>query len=358
AETEREVGGYKRVSNKQICLKIFSPKVLDMTLVDLPGMTKVPVGDQPLDIETQIRKMILSYIKQPRCLILAVTPANSDLANSDALHIAGIADPDGNRTIGVITKLDIMDRGTNACNLLLGKTIPLRLGYVGVVNRSQEDIEQNRSIQDALAYEEAFFHSHPVRELDGADLETVGVPRSTIVNRSQSNGIVADQGVRSVADIESNGSPGKERGSSWRLASFFRGGREIHNPAIDVSGSSSDHENFNHRENASSIIRLREPPLMLNSSQMHSEEEAVAVAVTKLLLESYYNIVRKKIQDAVPKAIMHFLVNHTKRELGNVLIENLYRESLFQRLLQETDEISMKRKHVEETLTALQEASR
>nr|GEZ65310.1 dynamin-related protein 3A-like isoform X2 [Tanacetum cinerariifolium] len=55
-----------------------------------------------------------------------------------------------------------MDRGTNACNLLLGKTIPLRLGYVGVVNRSQEDIEQNRSIQDALAYEEAFFHSHPV----------------------------------------------------------------------------------------------------------------------------------------------------------------------------------------------------
>lgn len=63
--------------------------------MDLPGITKVPVGDQPSDIEARIRTMIMSYIKQPSCLILAVTPANSDLANSDALQIAGNADPDG-----------------------------------------------------------------------------------------------------------------------------------------------------------------------------------------------------------------------------------------------------------------------
>ena len=63
--------------------------------MDLPGITKVPVGDQPTDIEAQIRTMILSYIKQPSCLILAVTPANSDLANSDALQVARAADPDG-----------------------------------------------------------------------------------------------------------------------------------------------------------------------------------------------------------------------------------------------------------------------
>lgn len=63
--------------------------------MDLPGITKVPVGEQPADIEARIRTMIMSYIKQPSCLILAVTPANSDLANSDALQIAGMADPDG-----------------------------------------------------------------------------------------------------------------------------------------------------------------------------------------------------------------------------------------------------------------------
>ncbi|KAK6776128.1 hypothetical protein RDI58_027129 [Solanum bulbocastanum] len=162
AETEREAGVNKGVSDKQIRLKIFSPNVLDITLVDLPGITKVPVGDQPSDIEARIRTMIMSYIKLPSCLILAVTPANADLANSDALQIAGNADPDGYRTIGVITKLDIMDRGTDARNFLLGKVIPLRLGYIGVVNRSQEDIRMNRSIKDALIAEEKFFRSRPV----------------------------------------------------------------------------------------------------------------------------------------------------------------------------------------------------
>jgi dynamin 1-like protein len=68
---------------------------LNITLVDLPGITKVPVGDQPTDIEARIRTMILSYIKHKTCIVLAVSPANADLANSDALQMARIADPDG-----------------------------------------------------------------------------------------------------------------------------------------------------------------------------------------------------------------------------------------------------------------------
>ena len=69
--------------------------VLNLTLIDLPGLTKVPVGDQPLDIEQQIRNMLLTYISKPSCLILAVTPANIDLANSDALKLAMEVDPTG-----------------------------------------------------------------------------------------------------------------------------------------------------------------------------------------------------------------------------------------------------------------------
>lgn len=69
--------------------------VLNLTLIDLPGLTKVPVGDQPLDIEQQIRSMILTYIQRPSCLILAVTPANIDLANSDALKLAKEVDTAG-----------------------------------------------------------------------------------------------------------------------------------------------------------------------------------------------------------------------------------------------------------------------
>ncbi|PQQ20989.1 dynamin-related protein 3A-like isoform X2 [Prunus yedoensis var. nudiflora] len=162
AETEREAGLNKGVSDKQIRLKITSPNVLNMTLVDLPGITKVPVGDQPNDIEARIRKMVMTHISQQNCIILAVTPANSDLATSDALQMAREADPAGFRTIGVITKLDIMDRGTDARSFLLGKVIPLKLGYVGVVNRSQEDINKNCGIATALAYEDKFFNDHPV----------------------------------------------------------------------------------------------------------------------------------------------------------------------------------------------------
>ena len=161
AETDRTTGNNKGVSNKQIRLKICSPNVLTMTLVDLPGITRVAVGDQPEDIETQIRNMILSYIKKETCLILAVTPANSDLANSDALTLSKQVDPEGKRTLGVITKLDIMDRGTNAVKYLKGEVVPLRLGYVGVVNRCQADIAERRTIHHARKLEAEFFASKP-----------------------------------------------------------------------------------------------------------------------------------------------------------------------------------------------------
>ena len=69
--------------------------VLNITLIDLPGLTKMPVGDQPVDIEQQIRDMIMQFICKETCLILAVTPANIDIATSDALTLAKSVDPDG-----------------------------------------------------------------------------------------------------------------------------------------------------------------------------------------------------------------------------------------------------------------------
>ncbi|XP_011003246.1 PREDICTED: dynamin-related protein 3A-like isoform X2 [Populus euphratica] len=617
AETAKEAGGNKGVSDKQIRLKIFSPNVLDITLVDLPGITKVPVGDQPSDIEARIRTMIMSYIKKPSCLILAVTAANSDLANSDALQIAGNADPDGYRTIGIITKLDIMDRGTDARNLLLGKVIPLRLGYVGVVNRSQEDIILNRSIKDALAAEEKFFRSRPVysgladrcgvpqlakklnqilvqhiksilpglksrissalvsvakehasygeiteskagqgtlilnilskyseafssmiegrneemstselaggarihyifqsifvksleevdpcEDLTDGDIQTIiqnatgprtplfvpEVPFEVLIRKQiarlldpslqcarfiynelikishhclvnelqrfpvlrkrmdevignflrdglepsetmighiiememdyintshpnfiggskavdiaqqqikssrgsiamprqkdgiepekapasersmktrgilarQVNGIMPDQGVHPVAEVEKV-PPGNTNVSSWGISSIFGGGDHSRMYAKENSTSKSYNEpaqSIEPLEQSLSLIHLREPPTVLRPSENHSEHESIEIVVTKLLLRSYYDIVRKNIEDSIPKAIMHFLVNHTKRELHNVFIRKLYRENLFEEMLQEPDEIAMKRKQTREQLRVLQQAFR
>uniref|UniRef100_A0A8C7IYK2 dynamin GTPase n=1 Tax=Oncorhynchus kisutch TaxID=8019 RepID=A0A8C7IYK2_ONCKI len=161
AETDRITGANKGISPVPINLRVYSPHVLNLTLIDLPGITKVPVGDQPVDIEQQIRDMIMQFICRESCLILAVTPANSDLANSDALKLAKDVDPQGQRTIGVITKLDLMDEGTDAREVLENKLLPLRRGYIGVVNRSQKDIDGKKDIKMAMAAERKFFLTHP-----------------------------------------------------------------------------------------------------------------------------------------------------------------------------------------------------
>ncbi|XP_074533276.1 dynamin-1-like protein isoform X2 [Halichoeres trimaculatus] len=156
SETERVSGNNKGISDDPIHLKVFSPHVVNLTLVDLPGITKVPVGDQPKDIEIQIRELIFKYISNPNSIILAVTAANTDMATSEALKVAREVDPDGRRTLAVVTKLDLMDAGTDAMDVLMGRVIPVKLGIIGVVNRSQLDINQKKLVADSIRDEYAF----------------------------------------------------------------------------------------------------------------------------------------------------------------------------------------------------------
>ncbi|CAK7891021.1 dynamin-related protein Dnm1p [[Candida] anglica] len=160
-ETSRIAGQNKGISRLPINLKIFSDKVLNLTLVDLPGLTKIPIGDQPTDIERQTRNLILEYISKPNCIILAVSPANVDLVNSESLKLARQVDPSGKRTVGILSKLDLMDQGTNASDILKGNVYPLKLGFIGIVNRSQQDISDNKSMEDSLFSEQQFFMNHP-----------------------------------------------------------------------------------------------------------------------------------------------------------------------------------------------------
>merc|ERR1719445_2619680 len=112
-------------------------------MIDLPGLTKVAVDGQPADIRQQIRELVLR-----------------DIARSDALQIAREVDPDGDRTLGVLTKVDIMDKGTHCLDVLQGRVIPLKMGYIAVKNRSQQDIKQNKPILEALKEEREYFLTH------------------------------------------------------------------------------------------------------------------------------------------------------------------------------------------------------
>uniref|UniRef100_A0A8C7ZXD4 Dynamin-1-like protein n=1 Tax=Oryzias sinensis TaxID=183150 RepID=A0A8C7ZXD4_9TELE len=100
--------------------------------------------------------LILKHISNPNCIILAVTAANTDMATSEALKVAREVDPDGRRTLAVVTKLDLMDAGTDAMDVLMGRVIPVKLGLIGVVNRSQLDINNKKCVADAIRDEQAF----------------------------------------------------------------------------------------------------------------------------------------------------------------------------------------------------------
>ena len=160
----------KVVSPDPIYLTVYSKNVPNLTMVDMPGLTKVPIDGQPASIVQDLDDMARQYIKNDNAIILAVTPANADLATSDALRMARDVDPSGERTIGVLTKVDIMDRGTDCRDVLLGKTLKLKNGWTAVVNRSQADLNGKVNMADARSREKEFFHS----KAEYADLKNIG----------------------------------------------------------------------------------------------------------------------------------------------------------------------------------------
>ncbi|KAI6204970.1 Dynamin-1-like 1 protein [Aphelenchoides besseyi] len=152
--TNETAGTNKGVINVPITLNIYSNDMVDLSLVDLPGLTSIAVGDQPEDIPQQIEKMVMEYIENENVIILAVSAANVDIANSVPLQLAKKVDSTGDRTVAVITKLDLVDRGTDASDMLTGVTLPVKLGIVGIVNRSEAD--RDKSMDEIAELEEEF----------------------------------------------------------------------------------------------------------------------------------------------------------------------------------------------------------
>jgi hypothetical protein len=119
------------VSDDPIHLRIHSPSVPDLTLIDLPGYIQLSSMDQPEELKDKISSLCDKYIREPN-IILAVCAADVDLANSPALRASRRVDPLGTRTIGVITKMDLV-RPELGAQIIRGERYPLHLGYVGVV---------------------------------------------------------------------------------------------------------------------------------------------------------------------------------------------------------------------------------
>ena len=156
-ELTEELSG---IINKPIIMNIYSQTCPDLTLFDLPGIFRVPIGDCPRNIELITQNITQKYIEDPLTIILCVIRANSDIWTSGSLRMAKEIDESGERTIGILTKIDIMDQGTDVRKFLLNEEIPLKMGYVGMINRSKQDRVNKLSLAEAKIKEKEFFKSH------------------------------------------------------------------------------------------------------------------------------------------------------------------------------------------------------
>jgi dynamin-like GTPase MGM1, mitochondrial len=152
------------VSDDPIQLHIYSPHVPDLSLIDLPGYIQVAGKNQPPELKQKISDLCDKYIQAPN-IILAISAADVDLANSTALRASRRVDPRGERTIGVITKMDLVDPERGA-SVLSDKKYPLRLGYVGVVSKIPQTSalfsRGSGNITNAIVKnEKAYFSAHP-----------------------------------------------------------------------------------------------------------------------------------------------------------------------------------------------------
>ncbi|XP_069001838.1 interferon-induced GTP-binding protein Mx [Embiotoca jacksoni] len=150
------------ISDDLISLEIASPDVPDLTLIDLPGIARVAVKGQPENIGDQIKRLIQKFITKQETISLVVVPCNVDIATTEALKMAQMVDPDGERTLGILTKPDLVDKGTEevVVEIVHNEVIHLKKGYMIVKCRGQKEITEKVSLTEAIEREKDFFKEH------------------------------------------------------------------------------------------------------------------------------------------------------------------------------------------------------
>lgn len=183
--------GATNFSTDIVVVDLVSPDACDLTVVDLPGIIRTVTSGQTASVIEDVNKLITSYLSDKRTIVLAVIPGNQDIATVDILERAQRMDPTGERTLGVLTKIDLVNPGGEDEIVAVVNNIrkPLALGYIMVKNRSQLDMNKKMSTTEARAAETAYFKAHEVYR--GVDGRLWGVDQlarkltSLLVNRIQ-----------------------------------------------------------------------------------------------------------------------------------------------------------------------------
>lgn len=157
--TDSDAGTKKGIIDSPIVLTIYSKNVPDLSLVDLPGITKVPLrgSDHPENIEELTTELCVRYIKDPRTIILCVVQSNVDISTSDAIKLAQRYDKNGERTLCALTKVDLVDSGSDIRSIIHNEEVPLKYGYIAVKGRSSAEMRENVTVAEGLSNEDKFF---------------------------------------------------------------------------------------------------------------------------------------------------------------------------------------------------------
>ncbi|KAJ4468234.1 P-loop containing nucleoside triphosphate hydrolase protein [Lentinula aciculospora] len=188
------------VSNDPIDLRIYSPFVPDLTLIDLPGYVQITSLDQPESLKEKIAALCDKYIREPN-IILAVCAADVDLANSPALRASRKVDPLGLRTIGVVTKMDLVPPEQGAA-ILGGNRYPLHLGYVGVVAKAVGKGKMERTSDVVKRRENDFFGAHKDIYISGSLMVGTDTLRKRLMEVLESSMASSLHGITNAVQLE------------------------------------------------------------------------------------------------------------------------------------------------------------
>lgn len=150
------------ISHKKVVLDVYLKNSMEISLIDLPGLTQIPLVGQPCDIDMQLERMALEYIKDESTIIMAIVAANIDISTAEVLKLAKRVDPDGARTLGVLTKIDLMDKDTDCYEILTNKITRLEKGFVGCINRGQSQLNTNFQLAAHFDQEKKYFENSEV----------------------------------------------------------------------------------------------------------------------------------------------------------------------------------------------------
>jgi hypothetical protein len=164
---ESNAAGKSTFSNDVLKIELTGPGHENLSIIDIPGIFRSPTeGVTTAEDMELVKEMVQSYIQDERTIILAVLPANVDIATQEIISLAKKVDPNGMRTLGVLTKPDLVDAGgeESVMDLVQGKRNKLRLGYCIVRNRGQKELSS--SCTDRFHKEREFFNKTPWLSLD------------------------------------------------------------------------------------------------------------------------------------------------------------------------------------------------